>query len=399
VLALLALTAYLACPLAVGNRWSVELLRAGSLTPLRLPEGSSAPTGHNRATLWKTLDLTNAKDYARALELAEAALARDPENPMLRTVLARAYREQGRLAEAASEWARAGNRLELFRTIERALQERRWPDALGLLDNAPAAESEAATLYRARAVAGQSNPTAALGVVNEALQTWPTSSFRQRWLLARGEYLRQVRQWPEAMESCEEARGADGSYAWQAHICLGKALYSAGAGRDAAIREFTTAVSLRPDQSDGYLAIADVLRGEHRYTEADDWYAKAAAANRRERWLVVRRADSLLEAGNIDLAISVLEQAIALFPAEAHFYYQLGQANERHGSVQLALAAAKRSVALDRLNSSVYRQALARLYATAGSTSEAAELYEQILATEPGNTEARRELDHLFTPN
>ncbi|TAK29847.1 MAG: tetratricopeptide repeat protein [Chloroflexota bacterium] len=363
------------------NVWSIRALREVVRNGVETAQLPPAPDGNPRAALVIGRAALARGESAQAVEMLSRALRRAPNDVLLREWLGRAYESQGDLQKALIEWQGVRSWQEMLDAAERAVSAQHWDDAIALLDVVQAALPQETIGYRAQALVGRNERGKAIDLLGESLARWPQSGFRQRWLLAQGNYLGQEKRWIEAATAYRQASDAiGGEDSWLALVDLGRALYYGGQGIEMALAQIEQGIKLKPQRADGYSAVSEILGAEKRYIEAEEWYRQAAEKDPNSPRIVERRVDNLLVIDRVSEAQCVLSEASARFPAEARLYYQLGQVFGRLGDLEQGIANAQRSVSLDRTGNVGYRLALATLLERAGRTVEVIAAYRDALA-------------------
>jgi len=371
------------------NRWSLRVERAALSRGLGDIAQLSPPENHPRGGVWQGLMALAEARPGIAVSVIEESLHESPDDIMLHSLLAKAYEAEGRPREARSEWERANAWEEMIRAASRALAARRYDDAWLFLQAAQGRRPLQVVRYQTSVLFAQGKVDEAISLLRESIQSWPSADDRQEWLILLGEGMGRMAQWADAIAAYRKALTVEnGTSAWKAHIGLGMALYASGKQSEVAEAEVQQGIDLMPGESDGYVAMGDILRSDNRYAEADDWYRAAVEKDPENVWIGVRRVDNLVEGQQPEQAQRILSELIQRFPDEAHLYYELGQAYGRQGKLDLAVAAAEKSVSLDRSGNSEYRVALATMYERLGQMPDAMRAYLQALDLDPGNQSA-----------
>ncbi|MCL5951455.1 MAG: tetratricopeptide repeat protein [Chloroflexi bacterium] len=366
---------------------------SSGLSALNLPIEPKGP----RQILWAGLGELARGDGERASALLEQGVLEYPDDSMIRVSLGRAYESVGKLGQAVAEWRQARAWNEMILSAERSIQAKRWDDALYALAAAQQALPEEVVSYQARALNGKKSVDTAVSLLRNSLQTMPSSSHREEWLIFLGDYLREQGKFADAVNAYRDATQLpDGRYTWSAYIRLGLSTYLSGEGSGPAIVQVNRGISLAPEKPDGYTAMGDILRKEKRYTEADYWFRLAADRNASDVWIQVRRIENFLDDNQMSAALDIATRATEIFPAEPHPWYELGQIYEREGKIEAAITAAKRSVELDHVGNAGYRVALAGLYEQANQLTQAIDTLRQALLIDEKNGEAHVALGRIL---
>lgn len=123
-------------------------------------------------------------------------------------------------------------------------------------------------------------------------------------------------------------------------------------------------------------------------------YGRAAVDSPRSVRINVRVGDAMLRLGRLDEALVHFQTALALEPGSPHILTRLGQANFRAGRLTEAEKHARRALraSSDHLQASLL---LAVTLHAQGKTAQAAQSYRRVLALDPGNRDARLNLETL----
>ena len=318
----------------------VDLDRPGSAEELlgtaleRYPDAQALLYQGGRAAL-------AARDYPRAVERLEAALARDPSATVIHYPLAMAYRGLGDLDRAREHLSRGGSRTgagysagvavpmadPLMAALTTALRSPQSHRDLGLQASAREDWPEAARQFRSAVEMAPDNPTMRLNLGTALIRTGAARA---------------------ALAQLEAAVGIDPRLA-AAHYLLGTLLERSG--RDAeAIERFRAAAAYDETLAAARLRLADALRRNGRFEEALDQYGQSGEAPAR-----FGEAMALVRLGRYAEARTRLSDAMARRPDQPGFAHALAR----------VLAAAPDDRVRDGRRALAIVQALAAEYRTA----------------------------------
>jgi len=336
-------------------------------------------------------------EYQAAGQILKEGLEVDPADRLKRAFLAETYDRLGQPEKALAEWLQVGAFSQLLARGRQAAEARRWDEANRFMEAAwelnPAEASVVDAMVRLYEEQGDLSQAAA--VLRRALAVGTRSATVARgWHIWLGQILEKSGRWQEAEAVYRDAIAAFPD-SYQAHIGLGRSLYRGEHRLAEALEEIDRAIALAPGNDEPYMAQGEIYRAEKRYDEALESYTRAAELAPNEYWPLSGQAAVLMDMGDAPAAIQPLEEATARFPAEPHLYYLLAYAYQKAGKTELAVAAAKRSVALDTANNVGLRITLARMYEADGRTEDAIAEYQAILAVNPTQRDALEGLARL----
>ncbi len=171
----------------------------------------------------------------------------------------------------------------------------------------------------------------------------------------------------------------------QAALMLAAA--QSGSGDDAAaIRTLETAVQMNPAFPRGYMRLAELYEDAHRYKDAADAYAAAqSAAGSRGPDLTPQRATALLNAGDPAAARGLLEKRLAETPSgSSSLLFLLGQAQRQLKDTAGATATSEKLKA-DFPGDPRGLYLGAQVLVDAGRPKEALSAYQDLLKLAPAN--------------
>jgi tetratricopeptide (TPR) repeat protein len=331
LIALAAISCWYLADGAIMNAWSIEYVRfkqAGSDRSI-----SEFPPNHIRSRLWLARDALRQGDPELAQELVVDIGEQGDVDALL--IFGDSLVAQGEYDEAQDVFLRAGNiqRLLIFAELMQAAVSKEH--GLAIYYQIYEVDPEEGTLPLANALWSYEGPGSqeqAVNLLRQSIEQYPFSVHRMRWALQLGDFLLEQSKLEEAEAVYRLIiREYDTIHAY---LGLGWILYGEGEGLDAAIAEFQKAVILFPENGEGYLAMGRVLVEEGRYEEADFWFAEAITREPDMNWWYLLRGNTARDAGNLDLAMNIYKETIALFPEwppgyfEAAWAYRLNEQSE-----------------------------------------------------------------------
>lgn len=176
-------------------------------------------------------------------------------------------------------------------------------------------------------------------------------------------------------------------------VNLGWLLYEKD--RDAAVRQFETAITENPDSGAGYFAMGQLMANEKNYAAAEDWFRSALEReDTNPRWQLVR-ANTLRQAGNHDLAVQAYQEIIDQYPAFVAAYYELANTYRLLDVPDKALQILDRANARSLRPPNHYYLPAAEIYIWGGRPKQAVDTYRELLDRDPDNPEALKQLKQL----
>lgn len=372
------------------NAWSVGYARYA------LGEGpppGEPPAGHRRAAIWLAREALAVGRAEEALRLVEP-LAEAGDRVALR-LQGEALAAMGDFEGAVRAWVRGRDFNSLQAAGNRAAQEGRLEEALVAFRAAYGIDPERGAMrladflwwpYRSHATG--------VAVLYQALGRFPNSAYRVRWLVRLGDFLRSEGRYQEAEDAYRQALTLQKDFA-EAHIGLGWVRYERGDGLEAAVAAFQEAIARAPDRGEGYYALGQVYAREERFEEADRWFGEALARNPGARWWYLGRANTARQAGNLDLALAVYEEAAARFPEWAPVYYEWAWALNMAGEVEEAVRIIDRAVELEGGRNVDYLMRAGQIHEGAGDLGGAAQYYRAVLELQPEHRGAKEGVQRL----
>lgn len=400
-LALVALTLLWAFAHAsIANYWAITLWSLSYLHartqqgPAIPPEIAQAlPPSHSYGRLWLAQDALERGDPDQAWTWLEPLS--DSTNSWLLPTLGAVYAAQGRTEEAIDIWIRARDWRALYEAGNQALADNHLEDALAYrqalyrVDSEIGAEPLANTIWRVR-----QDAEAASDVLRNALQAYPDSWRRLRWLRRLGDFLRLQQAWDEAEAVYRQVLKENPTDS-ATLISLGWLLYERDNDVNGALAQFQKAIDVAPEQGEGCHAMGLILSKEKRYPEADRWFACALEREPDNRWWYRDRANAARAAGNLQLAIQIYQKAVERFPDFDSAYSELAWTCYLTGQYEAASQAIERAIALAEGRNPNHWARAGFIYEKRGQFEKALTAYERALQLAPDNRYARDGVNRL----
>jgi tetratricopeptide (TPR) repeat protein len=144
--------------------------------------------------------------------------------------------------------------------------------------------------------------------------------------------------------------------------------------------------------------LGNVLRAQKRFDEADTWFSKSLSLNPDIPEWYIYRGTTARQAGNLELAISVYQQAIDRFPDNASAYYEIAFAYRLNEDPSRAVAAIEQALALMSPPNALYYARAGGIYEWSGDKSKALLAYRDTLRLDPQNETALKGVERLDRP-
>jgi len=315
-------------------------------------------------------------------------------NPQALAILGWAYWDQGQPAQAIELWTK----VKAVAFFEKAAKIADSHNQLALAEQAYRAEmaldAARALLPLVDILTRQAKTEEAISILQTALEKDANPEQRAPWLIRLGDLQRGQQRWEEARQAYQAAlqgKAADAS-AW---IGLGWTAYEGQHDVAAAEQIFQQAMRADPARADAYFALAELMRRERRYPEADDYYVQALEKNPQASWGWVLRGNTARESGDLEKAIAIYQSGIAQFPNEAALYYELAWAYHLNNQPQQAMAAIEEALRLMVTPNSNYYLRAGMIYELAGYKIQALINYQTGLILDPQNKNILDAIDRL----
>jgi tetratricopeptide (TPR) repeat protein len=281
-----------------GKPDAAELLLVRALS--QQPDVSAAVFGLGRVAAAR-------RDFTRAVEHFERALAIDDRSSIIHYPLAMAYRELGRLDKVEAHLGQRGS-------VEIGPPDPAMQALAGIL--------ESAASYEARGVRAleQDQADVAIELFRKGLALEPdVPSLRHRLgtaLYLAGDTAGARHEFERVVQLSPEFAGA--------HYSLGVMLASDGRYRDA-IGRFSEALVLQPDYVEARVALAETLRDDGRAAEALEHYEDALRMDPRLPAARLGRAMTLVSLARYPQAHEALSEGMRLHPDRIEFPHALAR--------------------------------------------------------------------------
>jgi len=235
---------------------------------------------------------------------------------------------------------------------------------------------------------------AAEQILREALFNYPDASDRLEWWRALGNNLQLQGRWDEAfsiyVKAIEEFPNDPALY-----VGLGWTRYKRGDGLEAALGEMHRALALDSESGDVHIIIG-MLMGEARHCdEADTWFRLGLERNPYSAWGHLMRANYARACGNLDFALSLYQETLALFPNFAAAYHEIALVYKLNNQPQEAVDAVEKSLKLMDPPDPWFYVRAGEIYEWAGMLDDAVAAYQHALALDPNNSVALQALQRV----
>jgi tetratricopeptide (TPR) repeat protein len=342
---------------------------------------------HQRSDLWLAMAELRKGNPDRALVLIENLETKS--DPLVSHLRGQAIWAQGDEELAIQIW----NEIQDYQSLAIAAYE---SERSGKLDIAYHAYQAASTVspvngtlpYVAFIVRSNRDTDGAILTLQNAVVNYPNSPYRINWLEELAGLLERKERWDEAKNIYEELIGQDPNN-WRAHIDLGWLYYELGYGVNPALDEFNKAIDNVSGKAFGYLAIANLMRREQRFFEADEWYSRAILLMPENRAWLLARAEAAREGGFIHSAINIYEQITSQFPDWHLGHYHLARTYQINGEHLKATGPIETAIALTPSPPAHYYILAGEIYESGGLNSKAIWAYLQVLDIMPNHQGAQ----------
>jgi tetratricopeptide (TPR) repeat protein len=355
------------------------------------------PVGHERSNLWMAQQALAEGDAQSALALTEAQAMRG--DPFALRIQAVAFEQIGDYSGALQTLRRIGDYDLLITFGEKASQDERLTEAEAAFRAALEIDPEMGILQLSRYLMDTaSDLQGTVALLTDALANYPDSSQRLYWYLRLGTALMRQDSTREA-ELVYQAAALEYPDEITFLIGLGWIHYDRGEGLDKALVEFQKAIEVAPEKGDGYYAIGLVLTFDERFDEADAWYQQAIEHDPDNWTYYLDRANNARKSGAYELAISIYQAALVLFPEHsAELNYDLAWAYRLDLQPENAEASIEQALELMKPLNEYYCLRAGEIYEWRGEPDLAVEAYQRALTINPHNNAAQKALDRLRAP-
>ena len=386
--------------------WSVRYLWQLTAHPLALllpanTGGDALPAEHRSGHVWQARALLADGQLLQAETILQPALVMgDYDAQRLQAEILAA---RGNVAGAVQQWAQVG-------AVDDILVAARQAGQAGQTDNALYAYRTAYTLAPERTVLpfaqflrqNTNNVADAETLLRQYIAALPSSPYFVYWLRELGTLYHEQKAWNKALTIYTQLVAVlpDSAPDW---VQLGWLYYERNHDAEKAMTQFQQAVTITPQDGDGYYAIGSLLSREKRYQEADPWFAQAVEREPEQQWWWLSRANAMQQAENLALATQLYAAAQQRFPDFAQAQYEAAGIYKIMGEQQAAVAAIDKLQALveqmppaqsaDRLR---YYLRSGQIYEWAGRLKEAVAIYEKAQKLDPEQQEIKANVIRLL---
>ncbi len=398
-LIIIVIIASLVLPLAhqmwLINAWSLEYVRYAFSSTANQFMLASPPEGHARAALW----LASAALRSDNPTLAETFIASQSAqgNRFALSLMADALLAQGDFVGALAIWQQTKDIDALLEVAPQMAQAGRLEEALMAYETAWTLNAESGALPLVNFLLNyEQDYSRAEDILRQSLASAPNSKRQLDWSRRLGDVLQAQKRWEEAATVYENII-AQTPNDWASYIGLGWTRYERGDGPQQAIEEFQKAIAIDQTRGDGYFAVAQLLRREQRFVEADDWYRLALERNPKREWYIAR-ANAARSAGNLELALATYQEAAEKFPTYAAVYYEMALTYRLNEQPEEAEASIEKALSLMIRPDEAYYVRAGQIYEWSGDAAQALKAYRNALTIDPDNSAAQQGIRRLDEP-
>ncbi len=329
---------------------------------------SDLPAYHPRAYLWQAIGLMKIGDYRFVITLLEPYIS--SEDLIVINIWGNAHEELGKYKEAIGAYKKIKNfdgLIRIAKTVEQSEQLRIAREAYYTAWKINPGDGTFALVDFLRK---QKDYKAAEEVLLHSYDFNSSPYRRHLWWNRFMGVLDRQKDWSRAVELYRNAI-ENNPDEWEPYLGLGWAIYHLGYGTDAAISEFQKAIQIAPEIGDGYWATGKVLTREKKYAEADQWYLLAIERNPNQfDWYLTRGNSARIY--DHSLALEIYQEAAKQFPEQhSRIFYEMAWNYKLCGQLDQAISMIEQAVSLETSNDTYYFRA--------GQIFEAAEQYEEAL--------------------
>jgi len=385
--------------------WSVRYLWQVTTHPLALllpanAGGDEVPTEHRSGHVWQARALLAAGQLLQAETMLQPALAAgDYDAQRLQAEILAA---RGNVAGAVQRWAQVGAVADILVAAQQAGQAGQNEDALYAYRTAYTLAPEQTVFPFAQFLRQNTKDVAdAETLLRQYIAAMPDSPYFVQWLRELGILYQDQKEWNKALTIYTQLVAAlpDSAPDW---VQLGWLYYARGQDAEKAMAQFQRAITVAPQEGDGYYAVGSLLNREKRYQEAESWFAKAIEREPTQPWWYLVQADTLEKAGNRQIALQIYAKVQQQFPNFAQGHYQAAwayrQVEDREKAVN-AIATAIQLLSSNTVNepqveASYYTRA-GEIYEWTGQLQQAVTFYERAIQVDPSQQNAQNGLRRL----
>lgn len=385
------------------NLWSVRYLwqQAGHPLAALLPAaGDAVPADHRSGHLWQARALLTAGQSLQAEALLQPVLAQgDYDAQRLQAEILAA---RGDLTGAIHQWAQVGAVDDLLLAARQAGQQGQVEVAMLAYRTAYGLAPERTVLPFAGFLRRERQDFAtAETLLRDYIAAMPSSRYLVSWLRELGALYREQEAWDKAIAIYSQLVNTmpDSALDW---VQLGWIYYDHQNDPEQAMKHFQRAVTVAPQEGDGYYAIASFLSKQKDYHEAEYWFVQALERKPEQHWWWLNRASALQQAGNLVAALRVYTQIESRFPdfapgfyQAAWVYYEVDQPAQAITAIERAIQYMKSSGVSQATTQANYHVRAGQLYEWSGQLQKAVVAYEQAERLDSSNRSAFEGLQRL----
>lgn len=385
--------------------WSVRYLWQMTAHPLAmlLPAsagGDSIPVEHRSGHVWQARALLADGQTLQAEAILQPALAAGDYDAQ--RLQAEILVKRGNIAGAVQLWAQVGAIDDILVTARQAGQSGQNEAALTAYRAAYTLAPERTVLPFAQFLRQNTKDVAdAETLLRQYIEVMPNSPYLVQWLRELGTLYQSQKAWHKALTIYTQLVTAlpDSAPDW---VQLGWLYYERDKDSEQAIAQFQRAITVAPQEGDGYYAIGSLLSRKQRYQEAESWFAQAVEREPEQRGWWLNRATALEQSGSLASALRVYVTVQEKFPTFAQGYYQAAWAYRNAEQREQALSAIERALQLMASDGISQPQSQANYYARAGQIYEwtgqlqkAVTAYQQAAQLDPQRQDVQDGLQRL----
>lgn len=387
------------------NLWSVRYLWQTTAHPLLMllpanTDGDGVPVAHESGHVWQARALLASGQILQAEALLRPALVAG--NYDAQRLQAEILAARGNVAGAVEQWAQVGAVDDILVAAQQAGQAGKQTDALYAYRTAYTLAPERTALPFAQFLRQKTKDVAdAENLLRQYIAALPHSPYFVQWLRELGLLYQEQEAWNKALTIYTQLVAALPDSAPD-RVQLGWLYYERNKDTEKAMAQFQQAITVAPQEGDGYYAIGMLLSREQQYQEAASWFAQAIEREPQQQWWYLVQADTLEQAGNRQIALKIYEKVQQQFPNFAQGYYQAAWAYRQVEEQDKAVSAIKTAIQLlssDTINepeveASYYTRA-GQIYEWTGQLQQAVTFYEQAIQLDPSQPDAQNGLQRL----
>lgn len=387
------------------NLWSVRYLWQITAHPLAmlLPAnagGNSIPVEHRSGHVWQARALLADGQTLQAEAILQPALAAGDYDAQ--RLQAEILVKRGNVAGAVQQWVQVGAVDDILAAAQQAGQSGRNDDARDAYRAAYTLAAERTVLPFAQFLRQNTKDVAdAENLLRQYIEVMPNSPYFVQWLRELGTLYQGQKAWHKALAIYTQLVAAlpDSAPDW---VQLGWLYYERDKDSAQAMAQFQRAITVAPQEGDGYYAIGSLLSSEQRYQEAEPWFAQAVEREPNQPWWYLTQASNLEQAGKLPVALQIYTVVEQRFPKFAQGYHQAAWAYQQAKQPTKAIVAIEQAIQLARDNygtdhktqASYYTRA-GQIYESTGKLTAAVAAYEKAEQLDPSQKEAQNGLARL----